>query len=226
MKGQKASKQMAVTIMLPIMLILVMCFHHIPKLFHEIIGVAWLLLMVLHLYQHRQWFTGLGRGKWPIGRLINTAVNILLLVLALVVIGAGAGISNYLFRDIMPMDIQRSIAIHQVHVSWGYGLILLCGIHWGLHWQGWLGQWKKWLGLNNSAKSPSLVKYCVVAMIILGGIYSSIINQVGDRLLMKHIFATAATSLSGGAYAILLACLLGLYVLVGVLIGKVLGNRG
>jgi len=37
---------------------------------------------------------------------------------------------------------------------------------------------------------------------------------------MKHIFATAATSLPGGAYAILLACLLGLYVLVGIIINN------
>ena len=222
MNEQKISKQMVVTILLPIMLILVMCFHHIPKLLHEIIGVAWLLLMGVHIYQHRRWFSGLRQGSWKAGRVINTLVNILLLVLVLVVIGAGIGISNYLFREIIPLDIQRSITIHQFHVSLGYGIIILCGIHWGLHWKGWLGQWKKGLNIDKSVWIHPWYKYCLVAIIIIVGIYSSIINQVGNRLLMKHIFATADTSLPGGAYAILLACLLGLYVLVGVVIGRVI----
>ena len=39
---------------------------------------------------------------------------------------------------------------------------------------------------------------------------------------MKHIFATAATALPGAAYAILIACLLGLYVLIGMVIVRII----
>lgn len=222
MKWPDISKKMLVTALLPILLVLVMCFHHIPKLFHEIIGIVWFLLIIVHIYQHRQWFGGLRQGAWHAERLLNTVTNILLFVLVIVVIGAGAGISNYLFREIMPLDIQRSITIHQFHVSLAYGIMLLCGIHWGLHWKGWLGQWKQVFNIDNAAGTYPWVKYCLMVILILGGIYSSIINQVGDRLLMKHIFATAATALPGAAYAILIACLLGLYVLIGMVIVRII----
>ena len=64
-----------------------------------------------------------------------------------------------------------------------------------------------------------------VAVVLVMGVWGSFMNRVGDRLLMKHIFATEATNQPGEVYALLLAGMLGLYVLAGIAIGKAARHR-
>ena len=164
-------------------------------------------------------------GSWPAVRIVGTAIDVLLLIAALVVAATGAGISNYLLKELRPLEIQRSIVIHQYHVSMSYALLIMCGLHWGLHWRGWWGQWQKlccW-------QMPRKNKLCLTALLCAAvaglGIYGSFMNRIGDRLLMKHIFATAATNLPAEVYTVLLGSLLGLYVLLGFATGELLKKR-
>ena len=213
-------KRLGVTTCLSLLFVAVMCFQYLPKLLHEILGVAWLLLTLLHLYQNRSWLRNLRHGSWGWGRLFSTVINSLLMVGVLAVVLSGLGISNYLLKEVMPLAIQRSIALHQYHVSLPYALLILCGLHWGLHWQGWQKQWQKLLNLSLPPLVGRLLSWGTVAVVLVMGVWGSFMNRVGDRLLMKHIFATEATNQPGEIYALLLAGMLGLYVLAGIAIGK------
>ena len=213
-------KRLGVTTCLPLLFIAVMCFYHMPKLLHEILGVVWLLLIVLHLYQNRGWLGNLRRGSWSFLRLLGTVIDLLLIAGVLVVVLSGLGISNYLLKDVMPLDIQRSIALHQYHVSLPYALLILSGLHWGLHWQGWQAQWRRIIKLSLSPLVRRLLAGGTVAALLVIGVWGSFMNRVGDRLLMKHIFATEATNQPGEIYVLLLAGMLGLYVLAGIAISK------
>ena len=213
-------KRLGVTTCLSLLFVAVMCFQYLPKLLHEILGVAWLLLILLHLYQNRSWLKNLRHGSWGWGRLWGTVINALLVAGVLVVVLSGLGISNYLLKEVMPLAIQRSIALHQYHVSLAYALLILCGLHWGLHWQGWQRQWQKLLNLSLPPLAGRLLSLGAVAVVLVMGVWGSFMNRVGDRLLMKHIFATEATNQPGEIYALLLAGMLGLYVLAGIAIGK------
>lgn len=216
MKG-RITFRMAVTALLPLLLLLVMSFHYIPKLLHEVLGIACLVLAVVHVYQNRRWFKSLGRGRWDFLRALGTVTSLLLTALMLAAVIAGLGISNYLLKDIMPLEIQRSIAIHQYHVSLPYALLILCGLHWGLHWRGWLAQWKKLVPLSLAPNTSRIAAAVLGLSVAALGIYGSFLNRVGDRLLMKHIFATEAANQPGEIYALLLMGLLGLYVVIGFL---------
>ena len=152
-------------------------------------------------------------------RIIGTVVDMLLLVVLLVVMGAGSGISNHLFKDIMPLDIQRSILIHQLHVSLPYALLILMGLHWGLHFKGWRARWH----LPWPAFLP--LKVVLAVLVAAGGIYGSFLDRVGDRLLMKHIFATPATGEPAVVYVGLLLAIMGLYIIIGALLAKFLHFR-
>jgi hypothetical protein len=221
----KINFRMTVTALLPLLFLPIMCFHYVPKVLHEVLGILWLLLVLIHIGQNRQWFASLKRGRWPILRLIGTVIDILLLVVLLVMVGAGSGISNHLFKEIMPLDIQRSILIHQLHVSLPYALLILCGLHWGLHWRGWLAQWKKLVPLSLSPNTSRITAAVLGLSVAALGIYGSFLNRVGDRLLMKHIFATEAANQPGEIYALLLMGLLGLYVVIGFLFDYVYRGR-
>ena len=213
-------KRLGVTTCLPLLFVAVMCFQYLPKLLHEILGVAWLLLILLHLYQNRSWLRNLWHGSWGWGRLLGTVINALLMAGVLAVVLSGLGISNYLLKEVMPLAIQRSIALHQYHVSLPYALLILCGLHWGLHWQGWQKQWQKLLNLSLPPLVGRLLSWGTVVVVLVMGVWGSFMNRVGDRLLMKHIFATEATNQPGEIYVILLVGMLGLYVLAGIAIGK------
>ena len=217
--------RLVVTTCLPVVFIAVMSFHYIPKLLHEILGVAWLLLVLLHLYQNRSWLKNLRQGSWSFGRLLGTVIDGLLILGVLVTILSGLGVSNYLLKEVMPLAIQRSIALHQYHVSLPYALLILCGLHWGLHWQGWQRQWQKLLNLSLPPLAGRLLSWGTVAVVLVMGVWGSFMNRAGDRLLMKHIFATEATNQPGGIYVLLLAGMLGLYVLAGIAIGKAVKYR-
>ena len=212
--------RLVVTTCLPVVFIAVMSFHYIPKLLHEILGVAWLLLVLLHLYQNRSWLKNLRQGSWSFRRLLGTVIDSLLILGVLVTILSGLGISNYLLKDVMPLAVQRSIALHQYHVSLPYALLILSGLHWGLHWQGWQRQWQKRINWSLPKMAGRLLTGTLVAFVLVAGVCGSFMNRAGDRLLMKHIFATEASSQPGGIYVLLLAGMLGLYVLGGIVLGR------
>lgn len=219
--SKKITGRMLVTTLMVVFFLLVMSFHHIPKLLHEVFGFIWLAATMLHLWQNRQWFKSFAQGRWTTIRIINTVIDALLLLTLLIVIIAGSGISNHLFKDIMPLDIRRSITLHQLHVSMPYVIIILMGLHWGLHFEGWLNQWKKVVSFDIPDKISRIIGLALAVIIIAGGIYGSILHQVWNRLMMKHIFATEAAGLPFGSYLILLLSIIGLYVIVGMAIRRI-----
>ena len=218
-------KRLGVTTCLPLVFVAVMCFQYLPKLLHEILGVAWLLLILLHLYQNRSWLRNLRHGSWGWGRLLGTVINALLMAGVLAVVLSGLGISNYLLKEVMLLAIQRSIALHQYHVSLPYAMLILCGLHWGLHWQGWQKQWQKMIKWSLPPLARRMLAGGMTVLVLVMGVWGSFMNRVGDRLLMKHIFATEATNQPGEFYVILLTGMLGLYVLAGIAIGKAVKYR-
>lgn len=214
-------KRLVVTTCLPLLFIAVMSFHYIPKILHEILGVVWLLFVLLHLYQNRSWLKNLRQGGWNFLRIFGTVIDGLLIAGVLVIILSGLGISNYLLKELMPLAIQRSIVLHQYHVSLPYVLLILSGLHWGLHWHGWQKQWQTRIKWSLSPLAGWLLAGAMAVFVLVVGVWGSLMNRVGDRLLMKHIFATEAANQPGEIYALLLAGMLGLYVLGGIVLGKI-----
>ena len=88
-------------------------FHAVPKLFHETFGLIISFAISLHIYKNRRWFFSLRQGKWSGIRILATIVNFSLIILFLIVIITGACISNHIFKDIMPMSLQRNLTFHQ-----------------------------------------------------------------------------------------------------------------
>ena len=217
-----AGRRLVVTTCLPLLLIAVMSFQFVPKFLHEILGVVWMLLVLCHLYHNRSFWQKLrrGRGSWNFGRLLVIFVDVLLLAVVLLVALAGLGISNYLLSGVLPLEIQRSIVLHQYHKSLSYALLILCGLHWGMHWQVWQKQWQKFVKLSLPPSCRRLLIAMTAFVVLASGVLGSFMNRVGDRLLMKHIFATEAVNQPGAIYVLLLAGTLGLYVLGGIVLSK------
>ena len=199
-------KKFYLDVSLLIMLLATMNFHLLPKILHEVIGLAMFAAVVIHFYWNLRSFRSLGK--------FYLAVDILLAVSMLIIIGTGVIISHHLFKDVFDMALRRNLTIHQLHHAIPYFMMILIGLHLGRNWLGVKQRLSKWIKVPPTVGNALTIVFCGVG---LGGVY---LDQLVDRLLMHHIFGTAATQLPLGLYFVILIGMLVLFTSLGVLIDR------
>ena len=170
-----------------------LCFHHLPKVLHEILGVALTAAILLHVWNNRRRLMSMTKKISP-RKIFALTINFLLTVLTAVTAFSGVCMSNYLFA--MSGELRRNMTIHQLHVAAPYLLMILIGVHVGLHWSELRGRLTKFTGEK--------IFNAVVAISSAFGLAGLYLNRVDDRILMKHIFATPATELNGAVFALMI----------------------
>lgn len=211
-------------VMLGLML-LVMGFQYVPKSAHEVLGIALLLAALAHLWLNSGFIRTLLRGRWPAKRIVSTALNAGLFISLLIVTVTGVLVSNYLFKGIIPLELQRNLTVHQLHVGVAYYLLVFMGVHLGLHIATWWQRLRSWLGLTVLTTRGILLRYCITLAIAALGAYGAVQNQLLDRLALKHIFATAATRGSGTEYFAYLVAMFALFVVIGELLNRIMSSK-
>ena len=173
-----------------------MSFQFLPKILHEIFGVALMIATIFHVAINRRRFVALTKKITP-RKIFSVAINFALIICMAVIVVNGAFISNYLFADVVSFELRRNMTIHQLHVATPYLMMIFIGVHIGLHWQ---EIWQKYF------KRFVPEKFFKAASIILSaiGVAGLFLNRVGDRILMKHIFGTPATELPGAFFALMI----------------------
>lgn len=169
-----------------------LCFHHLPKILHEVLGVAMAAAIILHVAINWRRFTSLLRDVTP-RKFFNAATDLALTVCAAMILIPGAAMSNYLFANWVSFELRRNITLHQLHVAAPYAMMILIGVHVGFHWR----ELRQRLPVIPFPRATA----AILSVIGVAGLY---LNRVGDRLLMKHIFATPATDLSAAVFALLI----------------------
>lgn len=215
-------KRIALNFWMIVFFLLIMSFQFLPKILHELLGFVFLVAVFLHILWNRQWLRTLPQGKWTMLRSTSLLINVLLGLTLAVVLLTGIDISNYLFKDMIPLALQRNIMIHQLHVSGPYLLLILMGFHLGLHGQGLWQRVVQTIHWNRNTRAYRINCYSFMLLIFLGGTYGSFLNRIGDRLQLKHIFATEATQASWGLFLLLLLSVMGMYAVIAYIIRQVM----
>ena len=198
-------KNILVDAILFVLFVAEMSFYHLPKVLHEILGVAMAAAIVVHVVINRRRFASLLKNFTP-RKFVNTATNFALTICAATTLITGVVMSNYLFADFVSFELRRNMTIHQLHVATPYLLLILIGVHIGLHWRELRQRILNLFGLAEIFRTKIIAHYalrithCLLAVVGAAGLY---LNRVGDRLLMKHIFGTPATELPAVIFALL-----------------------
>ncbi len=203
-----------------VLLLLLMSFQFLPKALHEALGLLIGGTVLLHLTWNRGWLAALPRGRWNPGRALSAVVNLALAVCFLLALVSGLIIANQLFPGVLGTSWQRSIVAHQVHITASYGLLLLTGLHLGLHGDSLWRRFVRWRGLDMSSRRLRRGLYLAAAVTAVVGVGGSFLHRIGDRLLMKHIFGTAATRLPLPLFFLVLLGIVGLYAGIGYALGR------
>ena len=179
-----------------------MSFYHLPKILHEILGVAMAAAIVVHVVINRRRLASLLKNMTS-RKFFNALTDFALTICAAATLAAGAVMSNYLFAELVNFELRRNMILHQLHVAAPYILMILIGVHIGLHWRELRQRILNAFGAEEFYRRRQ--KFFTAAAIFMSAVGAAglYLNRVGDRLLMKYIFATPATDLPAVIFALL-----------------------
>ena len=122
----------AVDVVMTFLLLFLMSYQVTEQAAHEWLGMGMTALVILHQILNRKWYAALFRGKYGAIRVLQTCVNVLLLLAFAASAVSGMALSEYavpFFRNLIPPVTARL-----THLCASYWAFLLMGAHLGLHW--------------------------------------------------------------------------------------------
>ena len=196
-----------------------LCFQFLPKVLHEVLGVAMFALIIFHVAINFRRFMSLTK-KITVQKILSVALNVALTIGAAVIFVTGVCLSNYLFADVIPFEWRRNMTIHQLHVAAPYLMMILLGVHVGFHWAELRQRFLNFFGLKEFYRRRQKIFTATAVILSIAGAYGLYLNRVVDRILMKHIFATPATELPLALFALLIVGAVALFALITVLLNR------
>lgn len=221
-RSENMSKKLICKIITDVLMLaampLLMAYMLVGEKLHEWLGIGIFILFILHHSLNYQWIKNLFRNKYTISRIIKTIVNVLILLMIIGLAYSGVTLSRYVFDN---FSFSRNYALarnlHMLCSYWGFALMSL---HFGFHWDIFLGIAKK-LTKNKSVLRTSMLRI-LSAGIAAYGVYAFQKREIGSYMLMKIHFAFF--DINESLYMILLdyISVIGLFSIMGYYIMKIL----
>lgn len=168
-----------------ILLLLLIAYPLTDYLIHEIVGLAFILLIIKHNIDNRGWYKSLFKGKYNLVRLLHNVVNIGLIGLMLINFVTATGISLWLFR-FLPIDWGETGRTW--HSMSGYWTLVFIALHIGFHWNKLMAIAKNSLTFTISNTASNLIQRILVCLIASYGIYAMLKLQIIPRLVGYYAY--------------------------------------
>lgn len=184
MKNKKLIAKILIDTGMTACLLLLMPYSLLSETAHEWIGMAMLILFIVHHILNRNWIASMTKGKYTAFRVMQMILVILMLILMSGSMLSGVLLSNYIFR--MIKIYRTSMIARQIHMFCAYWGLAVMSIHLGIHWNMIVAMTGKlW-------KQPSAIRKWSarsIAVIVAGyGMYAFKTRQIRDYLLMRMHF--------------------------------------
>ena len=217
--SRKRKLQIVIDLGMTILLPLLMAYSLIGETAHEWIGASMLILFIAHHILNYRWFRTLFKGRYNPVRILNIAVNILLLIDILLQGISGIIMSRQVFAF---LNIQQGAStarvIHLLGAYWGF---VLMSVHIGLHWNAMLGHIKnpmkksKWLRITARTLCVGISAY---------GVYAFTHRQLGDYMLLKTQFVFFNFDEPIALFLLDYAAMMVLFATIGYYLSKLLAK--
>ena len=191
-------------------------FHYLPKILHEIFGVIMAAAIVFHVAINFRRFTCMFK-KLSVRKIFGSATDFALGICAATILFTGVCMSNFLFPDLATSELRRNMTLHQLHTATPYVMMILIGIHCGLH--------RQELRLEKFYRQRKIFFVAAAAILSAAGVIGLVLNRFVDRILLKHIFATPATDLPAPLFMLLIIGGVIFFALITLLVEKFFGRR-
>jgi len=182
---EKQKLQMLADIAMAVLLPLLMAYSLIGEEVHEWLGAAILALFILHHALNYRWFPALLKGHYGAVRILNTAVNLLLLIDILMMGISGIVMSTYAF-SFLGISKAASLA-REIHLPGAYWGFLLMSFHIGLHWSVMSERILAILRRRTSKGAVALLRLLAL-LVSCYGVYTFIFLKFTDYLFLRTHF--------------------------------------
>ena len=134
------SVKIVVDVAMIALFLLLMGYHLFENVSHEWLGVSVFILFLLHNALNYRWYKNLLKGKYTAIRILQTVINFLLWVAMLLNIASAVMLSRDVFRFLGLSNGSVGRKMHLAATIWSF---LLISIHFGMHFQMFIGMAKK-----------------------------------------------------------------------------------
>ena len=107
---------------------------------HEWLGITAGMFFILHNVLNDKWYKALFKGRYSGVRILQTAVNVLLLLAVSCCMLSGIFVSQFLFSAGNGRIIELGRFLHLTATAWAF---ILMSVHLGLHWTTFAGMGRK-----------------------------------------------------------------------------------
>ncbi|NKJ94693.1 DUF4405 domain-containing protein [Rhizobium leguminosarum bv. viciae] len=112
-------------------LVLSLAYWWLDNLAHELFGTALFVLLIWHLVVNRRWFINLRHGSYDVIRVATVGLHFALILNMILLLLTSVVISKSVFAS---LPLPDSIYLRDVHWFAAYWVMVIAGIHVGLHW--------------------------------------------------------------------------------------------
>jgi hypothetical protein len=113
------------------LLLLSLAYWWLDNVPHEIFGVAVFVLIAWHITLNRSWFANLFRGRYNGRRMFTVLLHMLLIANMAVLLVTSVFLSKSLLAF---LPLPDSTLLREIHWFSAYWVMVVVGIHLGLHW--------------------------------------------------------------------------------------------
>ena len=202
--------------LLGIGLLLLMSYQVTGEAGHEWTGIGMTVLMVLHQILNRKWYTALFRGKYSPLRIVQTLINLALVICF--VMTALCGINMSVHAVPFLSEFMRASLGRRLHLTLSHWCFVLMGLHLGLHIPAML----------RGIKSGNVrrIGFCLSTVAAGVGLWLFIRNKYPDYLFYRVPFAFIDYEKAPGLVLLEALLISSFWVFLGAQIPKLLNRRG
>ena len=169
-----------------LLLLLLMGYSLVGEVIHEWLGIAMLVLLIIHHIMNLAWYRSLGKGRFSAYRCVQTSLNWLLLLAAAGATFSGLVLSRYAL-DFLPPHGGEEFA-QAVHLPCAYWCLILASLHLGLHWNAVMGAVHRITGLRTVSRGQTVSLRLLAGAVALYGLFVFFNSSFPDYLLLRTHF--------------------------------------
>lgn len=183
--NHKMLSKLAIDLVMTVLLLVAMASLITGNTIHELLGVSMFILFIVHTILNRRWYQTLLTGKNKVLRVLDTAVNLLLLVTMAVLMVSAVPISRAIFAFI---PINNGMIVRQIHVLAAYWGFILIAVHLGVHWRMIINAVRRMTGITGTSRIRTIAVRVLAVLMVVYGVQASFDRNVGSKLIFYYTF--------------------------------------
>lgn len=182
----KMMLKMGIDLVMTVLLLCQMAYMLVGETAHEYLGTAMFVLFILHHLLNRNWYRSLKKGRYGAVRILQTAVNTLVLLCMLGLMVSGVILSREVFA-FLPIQGGMGFAriLHMLASYWGF---VLMSVHLGLHCGMVMGMARRLCRTKEGSAVRTVVLRLLAAAVCIFGICAFVKNNIADYLFQRSQF--------------------------------------